>query len=43
MLDLLVLLVSEAILPQQVRLPHVLPLWEPIWNLDLTEIFDALL
>lgn len=43
MLDLRVLLVSEAVLPQQVRLPHVLPLREPLGNLDLAEIFDALL
>lgn len=33
---------SEAVLSQQVSLPHVLPLREPLWNLDLPEVLNAL-
>lgn len=33
---------SEAVLPQQVGLPHVLPLREPLRNLDLPEVLNAL-
>lgn len=33
---------SEAVLSQQVGLPHVLPLREPFWDLDLAEVLNAL-
>lgn len=33
---------SEAVLSQQVGLPHVLPLREPLWDLDLPEVLNAL-
>lgn len=33
---------SEAVLSQQVGLPHVLPLGEPLWDLDLAEVLNAL-
>lgn len=33
---------SEAVLPQEVGLPHVLPLGEPFWDLDLAEVLNAL-
>lgn len=34
---------SEAVLPEQVGLPQVLPLWEAVGNLDLAEVLDAFL
>lgn len=33
---------SEAVLSQQVSLPHVLPLGEPLWDFDLPEVLNAL-
>lgn len=33
---------SIFIFAQQVGLPHVLPLWEPLGDLDLVEVVDAL-
>lgn len=33
---------SEAVLSQQVSLPHVLPFREPFWDLDLAEVLNAL-
>lgn len=33
---------SHAVLSQQVGLPHVLPLGEPLWDLDLLEVLNAL-
>lgn len=33
---------SEAVLPQQVGLPHVLPLGKPLGDLDLAEVLNAL-
>lgn len=35
--------VSETVLSQQLRLPHVLPLREAFRDLDLTKVLDALL
>lgn len=34
---------SEAVLPQKVGLPHVLPLREPLRDLDLAEVLNALI
>lgn len=33
---------SETIFSQQVSLPHVLPLREPLWDLNLAEVLNAL-
>lgn len=33
---------SETIFSQQVSLPHVLPLGEPLWDLNLAEVLNAL-
>lgn len=33
---------SETVFSQQVCLPHVLPLGEPFWDLDLAEVLNAL-
>lgn len=33
---------SKPVLSQQVGLPHVLPLREPLWDLDLLKVLNAL-